>query len=246
MNVRRCFAQATVPKVCQGNNASRLQLWLDEHTRQPLTFTDTQIDNLGQLLPLLLCGEQSAQLVFNQEIARLQSVQQQLSPLATNSQQQRLIQSLIEVESDECRHDIALQSVADQLPTLDGFIKVQRQAKRFYSRLGRVDNFSEHFVRIAVLDTCVTQIMHAFESCKLGPQHGFSQLCGLIKKDEAKHVYISRGHAIALGAQTEDFQQQQWQVSRALFELLNTQHQAFESMGICLDDIRQKLEDKWQ
>ncbi|WP_394131154.1 hypothetical protein [Shewanella maritima] len=246
MTVTRCFGKATAAKHITGNNANRLQAWIDEQQRKPVQFTDHHLEQLSSLLPLLLCGEQSAQMVFNQEILRLQTQQIELTPSFTQSQQQSIVTTLVEVESDECRHDIALQQVADQLPILHSYTQAQRKAQLFYSQLGRVDNYSEHFVKIAVLDTCVTQIMHAFESSSLGRQHRFSQLCGLIKKDEAKHVYISRQHAQALGATSRDFNLAQQQVSHDLFALLCSQDHAFEQMGICLDDIQQKLEAKWR
>ncbi|MBR9729425.1 hypothetical protein ACFOD0_14950 [Shewanella intestini] len=226
----------------QHNNAWRLQDWISLQHDRPLQFNDKQSEMMTCLLPLLLCGEQSAQLVFNQEIARLNNGDDDLIKM----QRQLLINALREVESDECRHDIALQQVTDNLPVLTDTIKVQRMAKRFYTQLGRVDNYQQHFVRIATLDTCVTHIMHAFEHGKLGRTHRFSQLCGLIKKDEAKHVYVSRHHAILLGATSDNFAQQQEVVSKDLFRLLTTQDKAFEHMGVCLDDLHKKLERKWQ
>ncbi|NKF51431.1 hypothetical protein G3R49_12770 [Shewanella sp. WXL01] len=246
MSQRRCFGHAATPKVTEGKNAERLTRWIAQQAKSPLVFTEAQQQHLARLLPLLLCGEQSAQLVFNQEIERLGQQQ----PSLTDKERLRTIATLQAVEADECRHDIALQQVADSLPqhndAASEIAKVQRLAKRFYMGLGRVENYQQHFVRIATLDTCVTQIMHSFEHSNLGREHGFSQLCAMIKKDEAKHVYVSRHHAIGLGASADDFAQQQESVSSDLFTLLLTQQRSFESMGVCLDSIKQRLEDKWQ
>ncbi|WP_299569908.1 hypothetical protein [uncultured Shewanella sp.] len=243
--VKRCFGKQASPQVLYGKNALRLQSWINHFGHSSLSFNDDQAEAMAHLLPLLLCGEQSAQLVFSQEIIRLRdnSIKHH-SIISAHSE--RLISSLMEVESDECRHDTALQSVVDNLPEVDSVAKVQRLAKRFYTSLGRVDNYSHHFVRIAVLDTCVTQIMQAFEHSHLGANHPFSQLCGLIKKDEAKHVYISRHHAMELGAENAEFNQQQESITQNLFQLLRSQDRAFEHMGICLDALQDKLEEKWQ
>ncbi|MDO6611046.1 hypothetical protein Q4601_15330 [Shewanella sp. 1_MG-2023] len=243
ISLKRCFGKRAAPRMQQGKNAHRLLIWTEQLGQSVIPFNDAQTESMANLLPLLLCGEQSAQLVFNQEIARLSanSINQ-----VTGANSHQLVLSLMEVESDECRHDIALQSVAEQLPEIDSVRKVQRLAKRFYSSLSRVDDYSQHFVRIAILDTCVTQIMQAFEQSHLGINHPFSQLCGLIKKDEAKHVYISRHHAIELGASHADFHQQQAFITQNLFQLLTSQGSAFEHMGICLDSLQQKLEEKWQ
>ncbi|WP_144210823.1 hypothetical protein [Shewanella donghaensis] len=234
---QRCFALPSQPLVSRmlSPNGNRIQQWIVDHDKHKPLFNNQQAELMASLLPLLLCGEQSAQLVFNGEISRL-----------TGLGQQQLLSSLLEVEADEHRHDIALQLAADEVIHQAQFAQAQRKARRFYASLGRVTDVSEHFVQIAVLDTCVTQIMHAFEHSKLGSHHRFSVLCGLIKKDEAKHVYVSRQHAVDLGATATEFVETQRKVVQQLFGLLNTQHQAFESLGVCLDGLQRKLEDKWQ
>lgn len=233
----RCFPlkPVTGANTALTANSQRIMCWLGDTQHKPVQFSDTQTDAMSRLLPLLLCGEQSAQLVFNSEIQRLAAEQQHF-----------LVACLQDVEADEHRHDIALQQVAHSLSELPEFTQVQRKAKRFYAHLGRVSTYSEHFVRIAILDTCVTHIMQAFEHCHLGEEHRFSQLCGLIKKDEAKHVYVSRKHAIALGATLNQFSHQHEYVVGDLMTLLQTQGDAFESMGVCLDRLNQKLEAKWR
>jgi len=236
-NLSRCFPlrRQSPIDIAHHSNGQRLERWLAQAADSPVHFADKHIDAMGSLLPLLLCGEQSAQLVFNSEIARL-----------GGSKYDVMINSLRGVEADEHRHDIALQHVALQLPELGHFKQVQRKAKRFYAGLGRVENYSEHFVRIAILDTCVTHIMQAFEHCHLGQDHRFAQLCGLIKKDEAKHVYVSRKHALALGASFQHFAQEHEQVVKDLMHVLQSQGHAFEFMGVCLDELTLKLEAKWR
>lgn len=234
----RCFPlikSTMTPQIALSANSQRIMRWLTEEQCNPVQFTDNQTDAMSCLLPLLLCGEQSAQLVFNSEIQRLAA-----------GDQHSLVACLQDVEADEHRHDVALQQVAQSLSERSEFTQVQRKAKRFYARLGRVESYSEHFVRIAILDTCVTHIMQAFEYCHLGDKHRFSQLCGLIKKDEAKHVYVSRKHALALGATLDQFSHQHEYVVSDLMQLLETQGDAFESMGVCLDRLNQKLEAKWR
>ncbi|MCL1092617.1 hypothetical protein [Shewanella kaireitica] len=236
-NLPRCFPLRHNHSIGLADHANgqRIENWLKAATVSPIRFSDQQTDTMARLLPLLLCGEQSAQLVFNSEIARL-----------AGSEHKLILSCLHGVEADEYRHDIALQQVASQLTELTSFSQVQRKAKRFYASLGRVENYSEHFVRIAILDTCVTHIMQSFEQCHLGREHPFSQLCGLIKKDEAKHVYVSRKHAMALGADANQFAEQHEQVVGNLMQLLLTQGGAFESIGVCLDGVTRKLEAKWR
>lgn len=203
----------------------------------PIYYSEEEQASLAHLIPLLLCGEQSAQLVFNTEIHRLSASNE----VAVSS----LILSLKEVEAEELVHDVALQQVQSELPTVDQLIDIQRKAKRFYLHLGRVNSYCEHFVRIAILDTCVTQIMHEFEHSGLGRGHPFARLCGLIKKDEAKHVYVAKHHAQYLGATKAMFVTEHEMVLPRLYTLLSSQSEHFETLGIELTKIFTKLEDKW-
>ena len=84
-------------------NGQRIESWLQAATVSPIHFSDQQTDAMARLLPLLLCGEQSAQLVFNSEIARL-----------AGSEHKLILSCLHGVEADEYRHDLALQQVASQ------------------------------------------------------------------------------------------------------------------------------------
>lgn len=219
-------------------NAKRIQQWIEKNQHCAQAWTSKQQHALGHLIPLLLCGEQSAQLVFNQEINRLfnQGEQKNLA----------MIQSLLEVEADEFRHDQALQTVLNSLPIVAQQLKIQRQARLFYSKLGRGQSRCQHFIKIATLDSCVTQIMHEFEHSLLGANHPFARLCGLIKKDEAKHVYIAKHHAQALGATPDMFKQEQNSVSCLLHQLLATQAEHFNCLGVDLSKIFNTLEDKWR
>lgn len=245
----RCFP---LPKIKEVNpaqftlannaNGKRIEQWISLHAQGVNKWGQAEQHALAHLIPLLLCGEQSAQLVFNQEINRLFNESQADSEVHNHA----MIKSLLEVEADEFRHDQALQSVLTQLPVIESKRHIQRQAQRFYAKLGRGEGRCQHFIKIATLDSCVTQLMHEFEYSLLGPQHPFAVLCGLIKKDEAKHVYVAKHHAQALGATAAMFKQDQRLVSTALHELLATQVEHFDVLGVDLNKIFNTLEEKWQ
>jgi len=218
-------------------NGKRIDLWIRAHEQEVSRWDQSTQYALAHLIPLLLCGEQSAQLVFNQEIDRLFSENQE--------QNQVMIKSLLEVEADECRHDQALQAILKKLPIIEEKHHIQRQAQHFYTKLGRGESRCQHFIKIATLDSCVTQLMYEFEHSLLGADHPFALLCGLIKKDEAKHVYVAKHHAQALGATTAMFKQDQRSVSRLLHQLLATQVEHFDFLGIDLNKIFNTLEEKW-
>lgn len=240
----RCFPLPKVGQVttedatlADSANGKRIDQWIRSHAQAVNSWDPSEQHALAHLIPLLLCGEQSAQLVFSQEIHRLFSEH--------DEQNQVMINSLLEVEADECRHDQALQAVLKQLPNIEGKHHIQRQAQRFYTKLGRGEGRCQHFIKIATLDSCVTQLMQEFEHSLLGREHPFSQLCGLIKKDEAKHVYVAKHHAQALGATTAMFKQDQRAVSTLLHQLLATQVEHFDFLGVDLNKIFNTLEEKW-
>ncbi|MFT5704316.1 MAG: hypothetical protein ACI8SK_000262 [Shewanella sp.] len=240
--LNRCFASPLKPSAsslfdCSGVNSQRIKSWVTNQYNSAIYYSEEERNSLAHLIPLLLCGEQSAQLVFNNEINRI---------LASNEETcSSVTQSLMEVETDEMVHDMALQQVQSELPIVEHMIDIQRQAKRFYLQLGRVNSYCEHFVRIAILDTCVTQIMHEFEHSGLGKGHPFAILCGLIKKDEAKHVYVAKHHAQYLGASKAMFAAEHEMVLPKLYTLLSSQSAHFEALGIELTQVFTKLEDKW-
>ena len=237
----RCFSSPLKPSVstifdCSGANSQRIRHWMANRYNSAIYYSEEERESLAHLIPLLLCGEQSAQLVFNNEIQRL---------CASDEEASSAILCLKEVEAEELVHDLALQLVQSELPIVAQTIKIQRQAKHFYLQLGRVNSYCEHFVRIAILDTCVTQIMHEFEHSRLGKGHPFAFLCGLIKKDEAKHVYVAKHHAQYLGADKAMFMAEHEMVLPKLHILLSSQSAHFEALGIELTQLFNKLEDKW-
>lgn len=241
-NQSRCFLlpnahQAHVP-IISNANGQRISDWINNPDNCAADWSADEQFILAHLIPLLLCGEQSAQLVFNQEITRLFS--------QSTAENQVMINSLIEVEQDESRHDQALQWILEHLPVVPTQKKIQGQARLFYAKLGRREWRCQHFIKIAVLDACVTQIMHEFEHSLLGSSHPFAILCGLIKKDEAKHVYIAKHHAQVLGATSAMFKLEQAVVSQSLHKLLATQEQHFSALGVDLARIFSALEAKWQ
>jgi len=241
-NLSRCFALPDSPLLVgikqQNANGQRISDWTNNPDNCAAHWAEEEQFILAHLIPLLLCGEQSAQLVFNQEITRLFS--------QATAENQSMINSLIEVEEDESRHDQALQWILQHLPIVPSQKKIQGQARLFYAKLGRGEGRCQHFIKIAVLDACVTQIMHEFEHSLLGASHPFAVLCGLIKKDEAKHVYVAKHYAQALGATPSMFKSEQVAVCKSLHKLLSSQNQHFAALGVDLTRVFNALEAKWQ
>lgn len=179
---------------------------------------------LARLIPVLLCGEQSANLVFSAEVQRLATTH--------NSSH---IESLKRIEADEYFHDLALQGVLGALRPARDLNKIRRRAQVFYAGLGKCDSLTDHFAQICHLDTCVTIIMSEMALSHPGKNHIVGQLFEHIRQDEARHVRICSDHLRYLGANPKDFKAQAQKVRAQLVSLLKTEITAFEQLGVDCD-----------
>lgn len=185
---------------------------------------------LARLIPLLLCGEQSAIHVFGEEIERLQG-----SPWSNS------VSLLKEIETDEYTHEQALQTVSSVLMEPVDIHSIKRKARHFYLGLGATSGMIEHFARISELDTCVCIIMNAITHSALGSRHLITQLFERIKQDEARHVYVCRKHYTLLGGERSLLKQGKSSVSKKLVSLLKTEANSFEMLGVDPDALFYKL-----
>ena len=90
---------------------------------------------------------------------------------------------------------------------------------------------SEHFARISQLDACVCIIMNAITHCDLGKRYLITQLFDRIKKDEARHVSVSRKHFMQLGGDRSSFRQSRDIVSTKLVFLLGTEAESLTQIN---------------
>lgn len=218
----RCFtgkliANATV------TTSRWFESWQQQFKQTDLAeiLSSEQANALARLLPLLMCGEQSAQLVFNQTLEQYQA-----------DSEQALYQQLAEIEADEQFHDLALQQVFAQLPTPNDLSRITRRAQLFFCRLNQTKSKQEHFARIRHLDACVTIIMSAMAASALGPQHIISQLFQHIQKDEARHVKISSQYVRLLGGDNKTILAEAQMIKRELVNLLSSEKTAFETLSV--------------
>ena len=143
---------------------------------------------LARLIPALLCGEQSAVAIFHAEARRLETAAHLTSVALFRA-----------IENDELSHERGLQAMLHVLPVPEDQHTIKRRAQCFYARLGRTAGVAEHFAQIAHLDAAVCRIMRELEGSALAREPVISALFGQLKRDEARHVSVSRWHAAALG-----------------------------------------------
>ena len=220
----RCFPQ---PTAHQQHNQHQLLHWIKSHPAPGLCLDHDQQTALAKLVPLLLCGEQSATLVFHQENQRLR---QQSAPM----------QALLDIEADETLHERALQHLLSSLPRTADQHQIKRRSQRFYAGINQgAVSVEAHFMLISQLDTCVCILMNtvANSSIKSTP---VAELFNLIKQDEAVHVRVARNHAKALNPKVDQELRQQ-NLQSDLVNLLKTESASFAKLGINTDKLFKRL-----
>ena len=204
--------------------------WREQFSGARSTLSYRHEEALARLIPLLLCGEQSAIHVFRSEAERLRG-----------SKWNDSIAALQRIETDEYAHEQALQTLSSSLMEPADLHWIKRAARHFYLGLGTTGGMVEHFARVSQLDACVCIIMNAITHCDLGRHHLITQLFERIKKDEARHVSMCREHFLRLGGDRNLFKESRGAIGKKLVPLLATQAESFENLGIDADRLLQKL-----
>lgn len=218
VNKLRCFTVEIKPNSVQ---PAWLSVWRREFAQTKLALTYRQEEAMARLLPLLLCGEQSAIQVFGSEAQQL-----------TGDRWQESIALLSAIETDEYGHEQALQDVSAMLMVPDDLHHIKRRAQLFYISLSKTAGLDNHFANISQLDACVALLMHAVANSSLGRSHGIAKLFERIKQDEARHVAVSRQHFLKLDGDKNVFSQSRQTISHSLVELLSSEAQSFDNLGI--------------
>ena len=112
-------------------------------------LAEPQIEALGRLLPILLCGEESAFHVFWREAGRLTDV-----PLRHSLALARRI------AAEELEHEQLLRELRNCCPAADNLASIRLRARRFFLRMASRDP-ALHFARVAALDSGVCVILTA-------------------------------------------------------------------------------------
>ena len=191
-------------------------------------MSSRQMDACARLAVVLLSGEQSAIRIFRAEVERGRAPAEALVTLAA-------------IERDELLHEHALQSFCDYLPRADDGHSLKRRAQRFFAGLGRIDNMARHFGQIAHLDAAVCKIMWHVENSAIDRVSPLRFLATLIKKDEARHVAVSRRYASALGLTPSRRKEDAARINEGLVTMLQPLADSFEIVGVDSDKLFQQI-----
>lgn len=219
----RCFPEVS-PNSAHVSHS--IIYWMSQFSKARLGLSPIQQGSMAQLIPLLLCGEQSALFVFHKESTRLSNAPS--------------IEALNTIEADESLHEMALQMLLSVLPVVESH-RTKRLAQKFYASIEkRTHSIAEHFLAISQLDACVCVIMNAIVNSSIKETYT-AQLFNLIKRDEARHVKIAKSHAVLLNSHVsfgKDFC-----IHQELVTLLTTQKKAFEELDVDFSKLSLRLMD---
>ncbi len=204
--------------------------WHQDLRSNGLRMSDEQMEAAARLSAVLLCGDQSAIQIFAAEIGR------QRGAAVT------ALHDLVAIERDEHLHERALQTLCAYLPIPDDVHGLKRRAQRFFASLGRVRPMARHFAQISHLDSAVCKIMWHVEHSSLSPATPLSLLAAHIKRDEARHVSISRSYAAAMGLPKSTQQADAERIKAGLAHMLQPLADSFEMVGVDPDKLFQDLQ----
>lgn len=202
----------------------RAARWRSPQQLPPLRLTDRCAAALAELLPVLLCGEESAALAFGGGVAPAA-----LAPAARAG--------LARIRREEIVHGLLLQRLRLALPVVELEPRLLARMRRFFIRLADRDP-GRYFARIAGLDSAVCLLIGALRGRRalLGADPAVVATFARIHHDEAGHVDTARRIALgcvparsAIDVATE--------TRRRLVALLWERGAAFEQLGIDADAL---------
>lgn len=205
--------------------------WQVPESRSMLAMPPAAAQALADLMPLLLCGEESAEFVFAAAVPELPKRVDPVLPI-----------ELARIADDERRHGMYLSALRSRLPPpVDR--GATRQATRFLRKLATTD-LGVHLARVAALDASFCQVLA--EICRPGTEivavPELAELFRRIRSDEGRHVRVSRRCAAALGvtAQTEHAERS-WVVLE-FAALMTAATPAFAAVGADMQRLLDRLE----
>lgn len=179
---------------------------------------------LAELVPLLCCGEEAAVVGFD-VLGQADGLDQDLRG------------TLRKIADDERRHDAILRGLCAALPASSQDRAVKHRARRFHLSLSRGGTVL-HLAKIAGLDAAVCTILSRLlrPGAAISRDDGVHAVLTHIRKDETRHVMVSRGIALA-AADRQAVRNAAAEARGALAELLAYGANAFEALGVDPDRL---------
>jgi hypothetical protein len=178
---------------------------------------------LSQLISILGCGEEAASLAFSGLASS-----QQVDVLASIALQQ--------IAEEERFHEKLMQRLAALMPKPSSEVAT-RAARAMHVRLS-AGGIDLHLARIAALDaavcTILSRLLHA--DGPVGHDPVVRGILGKIRRDEARHVAVSRALVLAMGV-TVQLRDECVIAREALAKVLQIEADAFEALHVDPDKL---------
>jgi rubrerythrin len=177
-----------------------------------------EAETLARLLPVFMCGEESAALAFA-HLARADPV----STMRT---------ALERIMREEQAHEQLLQSLRAALPAPEPDRSLVRATRRLFAGMADRDP-ARHFARIAALDSAVCTLLGTLRRAGglIAREPALRNLFTRIHRDEVGHVLIARDQARRLGDAVE-IRATAAATRERLTTLLGAHADAIENMGV--------------
>ena len=191
-------------------------------------LSDADRAAFGRLLPILLCGEESAFHVFSREALRI-----------SDSQFSRSQALAYRIAAEELEHERLLQELRCYCPVPDDIASSSSRSRHFFIRMASRDP-AVHFATVAALDSAVCIILSALVR-PLSRSSAVVEILERIRSDEARHVRFSRHHACELGASRSLLMSKAVAVRSEVAALLYPFGSAFEDLGVDMDYLLRRV-----
>ena len=204
----------------------KVRSWLPTSPPGSLGLDALAAQGLADLLPTLLCGEASAEMVFTHAVKAF-SLEE--SP--------DLHHALCQIVADEKRHGEQLFILSQHLPSPNKRATA-KHAVRFLRSLAS-DDLAIHLARLSAIDIGVCIVLALV--CRAPPiikNDYVNRLLTLIRRDEGRHVRVTRRCAEVLGLNMMIEKKEKIQVLKAFSALLSRQDDAFKAIGVDSNQLR--------
>lgn len=193
-------------------------------------FSDIELAALGRFVPSLLCGEESAVLIFHHESKRLSR--------EARADMQR---SLLGLAGEEELHEIMLRALSNWLPDCGDREEIRDRARRFFFGFASTDP-ALRLAHIAEIDSCVSITLSAMgKESRVARSEVFSRVVDRIRRDEARHVKVCRRHLEEIGISREQRREATEKVRGRFVDLMSPVAGAFEDIGLDPDRLFRRI-----
>lgn len=193
-----------------------------------LHLTDRELEAVSRFLPSLLCGEESAVVIFNHECKRM-----------TKKARDEIAASMAQLSLEEERHEIMLRRLSDWLPVPNDIDDIHKRAGGFFMKLGFASASPEdRLAHISALDTCVSLTLGALaKQSSMTKSEPFMRIVNRIRSDESRHVRVCRKHLQELGVSEIQMEGAGKTVRGMFVDLMTPIADTFDAVGMDPDRL---------